>query len=65
MAVPAVTTPATGSIRVGFAGIHARSAMGGFDGKFSIEPEIIVAVPAALTQEIIRKQGLGLPAFRL
>ncbi|MCY4579763.1 MAG: hypothetical protein OXD31_12055, partial [Chloroflexi bacterium] len=34
----------------GFAGIHARSAMGGFDGKFSIEPEIIVAVPAALTQ---------------
>ena len=45
----------------GFAGIHARSAMGGFDGKFSIEPEIIVAVPAALTQEIIRNRGWVFP----
>ena len=45
----------------GFAGIHARSAMGGFDGKFSIEPEIIVAVPAALTQDIIRNRGWVFP----
>ncbi len=45
----------------GFAGIHARSAMGGFDGKFSIEPEIIVAVPAALTQQIIRNRGWVFP----
>ena len=45
----------------GFAGIHARSAMGGFDGKFSIEPEIIVAVPAALTQEIIKNRGWVFP----
>ena len=41
----------------GFAGIHARSALGGFDGRFSIEPEIIVAVPAALTREIITNRG--------
>ena len=45
----------------GFAGIHARSAMGGFDGKFSIEPEIIVAVPAALTREIIMNRGWVFP----
>ena len=45
----------------GFAGIHARSAMGGFDGKFSIEPEIIVAVPAALTREIIVNRGWVFP----
>jgi len=45
----------------GFAGIHARSAIGGFDGKFSIEPEIIVAVPAALTQDIIRNRGWIFP----
>ena len=45
----------------GFAGIHARSAMGGFDGKFSIEPEIIVAVPAALTREIIANRGWVFP----
>ena len=45
----------------GFAGIHARSAMGGFDGKFSIEPEIIVAVPATLTREIIGNRGWVFP----
>ena len=47
--------------RGGFAGIHARSAMGGFDGKFSIEPEIIVAVPPALTREIITNRGWVFP----
>ena len=45
----------------GFAGIHARSAMGGFDGKFSIEPEIIVAIPPALAREIIRNRGWVFP----
>ena len=45
----------------GFAGVHARSAVGGFDGKFSIEPEIIVAVPAALAQAIIVNRGWIFP----
>ena len=45
----------------GFAGIHARSAMGGFDGKFSIEPEIIVAIPPALAQRIIMNRGWVFP----
>lgn len=45
----------------GFAGIHTRSAIGGFDGKFSIEPEIIVAVPPSLTQEIIMNRGWLFP----
>ena len=45
----------------GFAGIHARSALGGFDGRFSIEPEIIVAVPAALTRAIIANRGWVFP----
>ena len=45
----------------GFAGIHARSAMGGFDGKFSIEPEIIVAIPPALAREIIKNRGWVFP----
>lgn len=45
----------------GFAGVHARSAIGGFDGRFSIEPEIIVAVPPALTREIITNRGWAFP----
>ena len=45
----------------GFAGIHARSAMGGFDGKFAIEPEIIVAIPPALAREIIVNRGWVFP----
>ena len=45
----------------GFAGVHARSAIGGFDGRFSIEPEIIVAVPSALTRDIIRNRGWVFP----
>ena len=45
----------------GFAGVHARSAIGGFDGRFSIEPEIIVAVPAALCRDIIRNRGWVFP----
>lgn len=45
----------------GFSGIHARSALGGFDGRFSIEPEIIVAIPQALAREIIGNRGWLFP----
>ena len=45
----------------GFAGVHARSAVGGFDGRFSIEPEIIVAVPPGLATEIISNRGWVFP----
>jgi hypothetical protein len=45
----------------GFAGMHARSAIGGFDGRFSIEPELIVAIPPALAQAIIRNRGWLFP----
>ena len=45
----------------GFAGVHARSAVGGFDGRFSIEPEIIVAIPPALAGAIIRNRGWVFP----
>jgi hypothetical protein len=45
----------------GFAGMHARSAIRGFDGRFSIEPELIVAIPPALAREIIRNRGWFFP----
>lgn len=45
----------------GFSGVHARSALGGFDGRFSIETEIIVAIPAALAREIIQTRGWLFP----
>ena len=45
----------------GFAGVHARSAVGGFDGRFSLEPEIIVALPPALTRAIISNRGWLFP----
>ena len=45
----------------GFAGVHARSAIGGFDGRFSIEPEIIVAIPPTLAHDIIRSRGWVFP----
>ena len=45
----------------GFAGVHARSAVGGFDGRFSIEPEIIVAVSPGLATEIISNRGWVFP----
>ena len=41
----------------GFSGVHARSAMGGFDGRFSIEPEMIVSIPRSLATEIISNRG--------
>ena len=45
----------------GFAGVHARSAVGGFDGNFSQEPEIIVAIPPALAGAIIKNRGWVFP----
>jgi len=45
----------------GFSGIHARSALGGFDGRFSIETEIIVAIPSALARDIIQNRGWLFP----
>ena len=45
----------------GFGGVHARSAVGGFDGRFSIEPEIILAIPAPLAKEIIMSRGWIFP----
>tara|TARA_B100000686_G_scaffold319854_1_gene370929 strand:- start:580 stop:1227 length:648 start_codon:yes stop_codon:yes gene_type:complete len=41
----------------GYAGVHARSAIGGFTGRFSLEPEMIVAIPPTLAEEIIRNRG--------
>lgn len=45
----------------GYAGVHARSAIGGFDGRFSLEPEIIVAIPPKLSEAIIRNRGWIFP----
>ena len=45
----------------GYAGVHARSAIGGFDGRFSLEPEIIVAIPPKLAEAIIRNRGWIFP----
>jgi hypothetical protein len=45
----------------GFSGIHARSALGGFDGRFSLEAEIIVAVAPALARDIVRQRGWLFP----
>ena len=45
----------------GFSGVHTRSAIGGFDGSFSVEPEIIVAIPASLASEIIQNRGWLFP----
>ena len=45
----------------GFAGVHTRSAIGGFGGSFSVEPEIIVAIPATLSTEIIVNRGWVFP----
>jgi hypothetical protein len=45
----------------GYAGVHARSAIGGFTGRFSLEPEMIVAIPSAMAQAIIRSRGWVFP----
>lgn len=45
----------------GFSGVHTRSAIGGFDGNFSVEPEIIVTIPASLASDIIQNRGWLFP----
>ena len=45
----------------GYAGVHARTAIGGFTGRFSLEAEIIVAIPPAFAQAIIRNRGWIFP----
>jgi hypothetical protein len=45
----------------GYAGVHARSAIGGFTGRFSLEPEIILAIPPELATAIIRNRGWVFP----
>lgn len=45
----------------GYTGVHARSAIGGFTGRFSLEPEIIIALPPELTQAIIVNRGWVFP----
>ena len=44
-----------------YSGVHARSAIGGFTGRFSIEPELIVAVAPELARAIIRNRGWVFP----
>lgn len=45
----------------GYAGVHARTAIGGFTGRFSLEAEIIVAISPALAEAIIRNRGWLFP----
>ena len=45
----------------GYSGVHARSAIGGFTGRFSQEPEMIVAIPAELARAIIKNRGWVFP----
>ena len=44
-----------------YSGVHARSAIGGFTGRFSLEPEMIVAIPPTLSVEIITNRGWVFP----
>ncbi len=45
----------------GYSGVHARSAIGGFTGRFSLEPEMIVAIPAEMARAIITNRGWIFP----
>ncbi len=44
-----------------YGGVHARSAIGGFTGRFALEPEIIVAVSPELAKAIIQNRGWVYP----
>jgi hypothetical protein len=44
-----------------YGGVHARSAIGGFTGRFALEPEIIVAIPPDLAKAIIMNRGWVFP----
>ena len=46
---------------IGLAGIHARTAIGGHDGHFSIETDMIVAIPPALARDIIMNRSWVFP----
>ena len=46
---------------IGFSGVHARTAIGGHDGKFSIVTDMIVAIPPALARDIIMNRGWTFP----
>lgn len=41
----------------GYGGMHARSAIAGFQGRFALECEVIVAIPAELARLIIARRG--------
>ena len=57
-----ISSYATGGVDPGgYAGVHARSAIGGFTGRFSLEPEIFVAVPPELARAIIQNRGWVFP----
>lgn len=45
----------------GYAGVHTRSAIGGFTGRFALEPEMIVAIPPELARAIIANRGWIFP----
>ncbi len=44
-----------------YGGVHARSAIGGFTGRFSLEPEIIVAISPEFAKAIITNRGWVYP----
>lgn len=44
-----------------YGGVHARSAIGGFTGRFALEPEIIVAISPELSKAIIKNRGWVYP----
>lgn len=46
---------------IGFGGMHARSAVAGFDGRFALECEVIVAIPGELARLIIGRRGWLFP----
>lgn len=45
----------------GWSGVHARSALGGIDGRFAQESEMVVAIPPALSRAIIANRGWVFP----
>ncbi len=51
----------SGEDKGGYSGVHTRSAIGGFTGRFSIEPEMIVSIPPELSQLIIKNRGWLFP----
>ena len=50
-----------GEDKGGYSGVHTRSAIGGFTGRFSIEPEIIVSISPDLAKAIIKNRGWLFP----